>query len=86
MVNFCTLYHFQRIMMLELASNLKAYVAQISERYVRASCLSTVIVVLRRRGERRPRTPKKIFKHVRKCVPVRISALLIYAVNICHAM
>src|SRR5579859_3740896 len=67
MVNFCTLYNFQRIMMLELASNLKAYIAQISERYARASRLSMVVVVRRRRVERRPRTSKKIFKHVRKC-------------------
>ena len=59
---------------------------EISERYVHASRLSVVVIVRHGRVERRLRTSKKTFKHVRKCVPVHISALLIYAVNICHAM
>src|SRR5579859_1723872 len=59
---------------------------EISERYVWASCLSVVVVVWLRRVERRLRTSKKTFTHVRKCVPIHISALLIYTINICRAM
>ena len=49
---------------------------EISVRYARASCLSAVVVVRRRKVDRRVRTSKKIFKQFLKCVPDRISALL----------